>query len=193
MKISGKKRPTVEIPLWTGAIDGEPQEIVATVGYLTRPDEAAAFQAGIGAAWDDELNDGKGGVRQTYDERAVIREKLRRAVIDVRGLTVENFAAFADIVDDIEIDVRVADDGRSIVWDHDHVVRTEVVQVPAPTAKDPDRKKTKEVPWNLATFLYAYAPSENFSTKIDQAQKDFRQAESDAEKKRPTTSSDSRD
>lgn len=179
-KIKGRQRQTIEVEITEG--------VTATVAYLTRKDLNEIATPLYKQRWDAEARDGKGGPVPDPDYEGHQREKLRRLVPALRGLTPDRLVELAEIPEHVELDVPDLDADGCIPWSHDHVVYRETIEADAPTAKDPQRKRSKVIAYTLPAYLYAYAPAEAFAAKIDAVQSEFRALKAEAEKKSSTTS-----
>jgi hypothetical protein len=180
MKLKGKQRETINLELSPG--------VTATVAYLTRKDQSEIFTRAYRNSWEAEANEGKGGIVQEFDYAANLQEKLRRQVPAVSGLTAEGLLELAEVPPHVELDVEIVDD--CVVWDHDRIAYSETLEVDAPTASQPNRKKTKVIPYTLPAYIYTYAPQDVFARKVDGVQDEFRRLKAEAEKKSSTTSGD---
>lgn len=180
-KLTGKPRETIKVELAEG--------VTATVAYLTRKDQNDIAQHLYRKRWDAEANDGKGGVVLDQDFESHTRERLRRLVPTVGGLTWGALEALAEVPEGVDLDVPESEEGAPL-WSHDDVVFRETIQIDAPTEKEPNRKRPKTIAYTLPAYLYSYAPREAFAAKIDGVQDEFHRLKSEAEKKSSTTSGD---
>lgn len=181
-KIQGKPRETIKVELMEG--------VTATVAYLNRKDTNDIAQHLYRKRWDADANDGKGGVVLEQDFEAHAREKLRRLVPSIEGLTWDALEQIAEVPEGVDLDVAENEDGTP-AWSHDHIVYRETVQIDAPTEREPERKRPKTISYTLPAYLYSYAPHDAFAKKIDGVQDEFHRLKAEAEKKSSTTSGDS--
>lgn len=180
MQIKGKPRETIEVEIAPG--------VTATVAYLTRKDHSEIAPPLYRHRWEAEANGGKGGPVPDPDYEAHQRQKLRRMIPAMRGLTPEALVEIAEIPEHVTLDVPDLDADGCIPWSHDHIVYRETIEADAPTAKDPTRKQSKTLSYTLPAYLYSYAPADAFARKIDGVQDEFRRLKAEAEKKSSTTS-----
>lgn len=179
-KIKGRQRQTIEVELIEG--------VTATVAYLTRKDHAEIFSQAYHNRWDRDANEGKGGIVQEFDYETNLREKLRRQVPAVTGLTADALLEIAELPPHVELDVEEAD--GCVVWDHDRIAYSETIEIDAPTEKEPNRKRSKTVSYTLPAYLYTYAPQASFAARVDGVQSEFQRLRAESEKKSSKTSSD---
>lgn len=179
MKIPGKPRETIELEIAPG--------VTATVAHLTRKDQSEIFSGAYGQRWDAAANAGKGGIVPEFDTERNLRERLRRQLVALRGLTPERLLEIAEVPPHVELDVpELVDD--CIPLDHDHIAYRETIEIDDPTEKDPSRKRSKTLAYTLPAYLYSYAPVEAFARKLDSVQDEFRRLKAEAEKKSSQTS-----
>lgn len=193
MKLKGKPRETLEITLAEGEVDGEPYKVTATVAHLSRKDLKEVYEQSVGLRWDPEApspsgrRGEKGAGVPDFDLGKNLRETLRRQVPAVSGLTPAALLALGDVPPHVELEVEVGADGF-VVWDHDRIAYREETEVPAPVPGRPDRKIPRVTEYTLASYLYAFAPTERFQDVLAEAQASFQRLRDEAEKKSAETS-----
>jgi len=185
MKIQGKPRETIEVEIAAG--------VTATVAHLTRKDQSEIFSGAYGQRWDASANGGKGGIVPEFDTERNLRERLRRQLVALRGLTPELLLEIAEVPPHVELDVPELDADGCIPISHDHIAYRETIEIDDPTEKDPGRKRSKTLAYTLPAYLYSYAPAEAFARKLDAVQDEFRKLKAEAEKKSSATSEGSPD